>query len=102
MRQRQMPSYLVKWVAAFNTDQKITFGFDMQSEEPQTYQCGLPQGSPVSLILFLVYSNTMLEKQHYPANAIDTSYVDDVCMIQMSYTVSRADKHLEERTEQHL
>jgi len=102
MRQRWMPSYLVEWVAAFNTDRKIAFGFDRQSEEPQPYRCGLPQGSPVSPILFLIYSNAMLEKQHYPADAIDTSYVDDVCMIQMSHTVSRANKHLEERTEQHL
>ena len=44
----------------------------------------------------------MMEKQHYPADAIDTSYVDDVCMIQMSHTVSRANTHLEERTERHL
>jgi len=91
-----MPSYLIKWVAAFNTNRKITFGFDRQSEEPQLYRCGLPQGSPVSPILFLVYSNAMLEKKHYPADAIDTSYVDHVCMIQMSHTVSRANKHLEE------
>jgi hypothetical protein len=28
MYQRQIPSYLIEWVAAFNTDQKITFGFD--------------------------------------------------------------------------
>jgi len=97
-----MPSYLVEWVAAFNTDRKIAFGFDQQSEEPQPYRCGLPQGSPISPILFLVYSNAMLEKQHYPADAIDTSYVDDVCMVQLSQTVSEANIHLEERTEQHL
>ena len=30
-----MPSYLVEWEAAFNTDRKIAFGFDQQSEEPQ-------------------------------------------------------------------
>jgi len=28
MSQRQMPSYLTNWVAAFNTDWKIAFGFD--------------------------------------------------------------------------
>jgi ribonuclease HI len=102
MCQRRMPSYLVKWVAAFNTDRKIAFGFDQQSETPQPYRCGLPQGSPISPILFLIYSNAMLEKQENPTDAIDTSYVDDVCMVQLSHTVSEANVRLEERTEQHL
>ena len=102
MCQRQMPSYLVEWVAAFNRDRKIALGFVQHSEKPQPYRCGLPQGSPILPILFLIYRNAMLEKQHYTADAIDTSYVDDVCMVQLSHTVSKANVCLEERTEQHL
>jgi hypothetical protein len=52
MRQRRMPLYLTRWVAAFNTDRKLAFGFDRQTEDPQPYRCGLPQGSPISPILF--------------------------------------------------
>jgi ribonuclease HI len=44
----------------------------------------------------------MLEQQHNPHDAIDTSYVDDVCMVQLSPTISEANVHLEERTEQYL
>jgi ribonuclease HI len=102
MYQRQMPSYLTRWVAAFNTARKMAFGFDRQSESPQPYQCGLPQGSPISPILFLIYSNAMLEKQSDSSNTIDTSYVDDICMIQLSPTISEANTHLEERTELYL
>ena len=102
MCQRRMPSYLVESVVAFNTDRKMAFGFDQQSEEPQLYRCGLPQGSQILPILFLIYSNAMLEKQHYPADTIDTSYVDDICLVQLSHTISEANVHLEERTEQHL
>jgi len=32
----------------------------------------------------------MLKKLHYPADTIDTSYVDDICMVQLSHTVSKA------------
>ena len=102
MHQRRMPTYLTDWVAAFNTDRKIAFGFDQQSEDPQPYQCGLPQGSPVSPILFLIFSSAMLEKEDYPADTTDTSYVDDVCMVQMSPSIAEANNLLEERTEQHL
>jgi len=102
MHQCRMPLYLTKWVAAFNTARKMAFGFDQQSEQPQPYQCGLLQGSPISPILFLIYSNAMLETQHYPTDAIDTSYVDDVCMLQHSHTISNANTRLEERTERHL
>ena len=47
MHQRRLPTYLTDWVTAFNTDRKIAFGFDQQSEKPHSYRCGLPQGSPV-------------------------------------------------------
>ena len=97
-----MPLYLTNWVTAFNMDPKLAFGFDQHTKQPQPYKCSLPQGSPISPLLFLIYSNAMLEKQHHPSDATDTSYVDDICMVQMSPTVSRANTLLEERTDQHL
>jgi len=102
MQQQRMPQYLMQWVTAFNTVRKIALGFDQQSEQPQPYRCVLPQGFPVSPALFLVYSNTMLEKSHQSHDAIDTSYVDDICMVQMSATIARANTLLEERIEEHL
>ena len=101
MHQRRLPTYLTDWISAFNTDRKIVFGFDQQSEDPQPYQCGLLQGSPVSPILFLIFSNAMREKQEDPT-ATDTSYVDDVCLVQMCYSIAEANTLLEDRTEQHL
>jgi len=38
----------------------------------------------------------MLEKDDYLSDAVDTSYVDDVCMVQMSQTILKANTLLEE------
>jgi len=102
MSQHRMPTYLIRWITAFNTDRQLSFGFDQQTEEPQPYRCRLPQGSLVSPILFLIFSNAMLEKSHYPVDAVDTSYIDDVGMVQTSQTIARANTLLEDGTEQYL
>jgi ribonuclease HI len=44
----------------------------------------------------------MLENQHDTTDGIDTSYVDDICMVHLSPTVCEANIHLEERTERYL
>jgi len=56
----------------------------------------------MSPILFLIYCNAMLERHQHQTKSIDTSYVDDICMVQLSTTVSEANNDLEERTKRYL
>jgi hypothetical protein len=53
----------------------------LRIEEPQPFRCGLPQGSPVSPILFLIYANAALEKESKAEAITDTSYIDDVSIV---------------------
>jgi hypothetical protein len=41
----------------------------------------LPQGSPVSPILFLIYANAALENEDKVGDITDTSYADDVSIV---------------------
>jgi hypothetical protein len=79
--QRGMPTYLRNWTRAFNKDRRLSFALDSHIEELRPFRCGLPQGSPVSPILFLIYANAALKNADKAGAVTDTSYVDDVSIV---------------------
>jgi hypothetical protein len=102
MQQRGMPSYLCEWTRSFTTNRTLTFTFSQQLEDPKPFLCGLPQSSPASPILFLIYANAMLEVQHQPIRELNISYVDDTSFLQSSLTIPFAIRRLKERSEYHI
>jgi hypothetical protein len=102
MQQRGMPPYLCEWTRSFTTNRTLAFTFSEQLEDPKPFLCGLPQGSPASPILFLIYANAMLEVQHQPARQLNISYVDDTSLLQSSLSVQFAITRLKERSEYHI
>jgi hypothetical protein len=101
MQQCGIPSYLCEWTRSFTTNRTLAFTFLEQLEDPKPFLCGLPEGSPASPILFLIYANTMLEVQHKPTRELNISYVDDTSFLQSSQSVQFAIKCLKERSEYH-
>jgi hypothetical protein len=102
MQQRGMPPYLCAWTRSFTTNRTLAFSFSEQLEDPKPFLCSLPQGSPASPILFLIYANAMLEVQHQPARELNISYVDDTSFLQSSLTIQFAITCLKERSERHI
>jgi ribonuclease HI len=97
-----MPSYLCEWTRSFTTNWTLTFTFLEQLEEPKPFLCGLPQGSPASPILFLIYANAMLEIQYKLTRELNISYIDDTSFLQSSRSAYFATKCLKERSEYHI
>jgi hypothetical protein len=55
LREQGWPDHLVRWVYSFTTQRTVRIRLDGETGPEIAIQCGLPQGSPVSPILFILY-----------------------------------------------
>jgi hypothetical protein len=94
-----MLPYLCHWTHTFTTNYKLSFSFAQQVEDLKLFLCGLPQGSPPSPVLFLIYANPMLEVQHTPGYKLNISYVDDTSLLQSSISIPHTIHYLQECSE---
>jgi hypothetical protein len=73
---------IVRWVDSFLSDRRAMLVIDGRTGETRSIQAGLPQGSPISPILFILSVSEMfqwLEDRHPRLSAI--SFVDDVGLV---------------------
>ncbi|APA10088.1 hypothetical protein sscle_05g048580 [Sclerotinia sclerotiorum 1980 UF-70] len=55
LREQGWPNNLVRWVQSFATNRSIKIRLDGETGPETKLECGLPQGSPISPILFMLY-----------------------------------------------
>ena len=61
MKELRIPAQLTTWVSHFLTFRTTALAFDGQREDLQPIQTGIPQGSPASPILFLLYIKPLFD-----------------------------------------
>ena len=67
------------WISSFMSDRKTTLCFDQRETDPKPIAAGIPQGSPISPILFLFYNSELLEIcNRTDLNAQAIGFIDDV------------------------
>jgi retron-type reverse transcriptase len=82
MVQVGMAGNIVRWVDSFLSDRRAMLVIDGRTSETRDIQAGLPQGSPVSPMLFILSVSAMfqwLEDRHPMLQAI--SFVDDIGLV---------------------
>lgn len=86
LKQSGLPSTLVKWIRSFLSDRTTTLSFDDYTSAPHPVPLGIPQGSPLSPILYLIFNSDLLE---LPAKRSDPSsgFIDDTAKLVISNTV---------------
>jgi hypothetical protein len=100
-QKRQMPKYLTDWATAFTSYRTLSFCFDDLRETPKPFKAGLPQGSPASPILFLIYADAIMNPT-IPMNddlESECTYIDDISMVQAATKRDNAIFRLKTRSE---
>jgi hypothetical protein len=97
MKMRCLPSYHITWATSFTSHRRLGFAFDQKNEPHQPFNSGLPQGSPASPVLFLLYANAMFETDQRSAFSTLISDVDDVTLVETSCNIGNNIHTLKER-----
>ena len=87
---------VIKWTDSFLSDRQIGLAFDGERENLQPVNTGIPQGSPISPILFLIYLWFLFTtiKQQHPGTTTP-GYIDDVACLVVGDSEEENYKHLE-------
>lgn len=80
MQHYLLPDDAIELVMNFTSNRKLSFTFENNIEAPRSYNSELPQGSPISPILFLIYAQAMLNPI-LQAGAVDAFYINDDAML---------------------
>ena len=64
------------------SNRRVALAFDNKKDDMKAIETGIPQGSPVSPILFLIYLRPLFDKiKKQYASTLLLSYVDDVSIL---------------------
>ena len=78
LRKKGYPGWLVRWVRSFISNRTTTLVIQGQETERFNIDFGVPQGSTLSIILFLLYASELLEICNQPKKGISAiGFADD-------------------------
>lgn len=80
-RTRRVDEKLVLWIASFLSERWTRMTMDDFTSEEHSISTGIPQGSPLSPILYILYNAGLLETCELDLDTIATSYIDDAVIL---------------------
>ena len=100
LRNLRVDSRIIRWVQYFMNDRRLCLAFDGQRQESQKVTTGIPQGSPISPILFLIYIRGLFPKIKASfSNSTSLSFIDDIALYVSGKNIQENCRTLEQLAE---
>ena len=80
LRKRRVDETVVRWIASFLDERTTTIVLDGQHSDLYTIRTGIPQGSPLSPILYIFYNADLVDDLHADDTTV-TGYIDDAAIL---------------------
>ena len=81
MRSKGYPPWVVQWLRSYLEDRTSVLKFDDEMTEPIPIKAGVPQGSPLSPILFIIYIASLYENLGSIAGLLVVGFADDTNLL---------------------
>ena len=94
MRKRRIPIEITKWVLSFLSNRATRMKFNGITTESILTPTGVPQGSPLSPILYVLYNSDLLDKPR-TEKQLGLGFVDDILYGVQGKTAKANSKELE-------
>ena len=95
LRKAGIPASFISWLQSFLTDRTTTLQFDDFSSDPIAASHGIPQGSPISPILYLFYSADLLRLTPTSKTDDQAGYIDDTALVASAPTMTEVHQLLD-------
>jgi len=103
MKDRQMDEDLLRWTESFPWERTVEMVIEGNATETQPVEAGVPQDSPVSPILFKIYTSGLIKwVEQYVSEAEGLSVVGDLGLVMPGRNVKNVVSILERCTEKSI
>lgn len=96
LRKRRIDEATVRWTASFLECRETEIHVDGFRSETYRLDTGIPQGSPLSPILYLFYNADLLDSCNETGDTTATGFIDDVAILAVEHSTEETCQKLQE------